>query len=73
MNVRLDDLEAEAHYARDRYRLYRAQAYGRRLTNPQHFGTSNYVRSSRKAVCATRGRQWQRPRHPAKGRFSLRA
>lgn len=35
MNVRLDELEAVALYARERFRLYRAQAYGPRLTNPQ--------------------------------------
>jgi hypothetical protein len=34
-NVRLVELEAEARYARDRYRLYRAQAYGPRLTSPR--------------------------------------
>ena len=35
MNVRLDELEAEARYARERFQLYRAQAYGPRLTNSQ--------------------------------------
>jgi hypothetical protein len=35
MNVRLDELEAEARYARERFQLYRAQAYGPRLTNAQ--------------------------------------
>jgi hypothetical protein len=34
-NVRLVELEAEARYARDRYGLYRAQAYGARLTSPR--------------------------------------
>jgi hypothetical protein len=27
-------LEAEARYARERYQLYKAQAYGSRLTSP---------------------------------------
>lgn len=30
---RLVDLEAEARYARERYQLYRAKAYGHRLTS----------------------------------------
>lgn len=33
MNVRLAELEAEARYARERHRLYRAKAYGPRLTS----------------------------------------
>ena len=32
-NARLVALEAEARYARDRYQLYRAKAYGPRLTS----------------------------------------
>ena len=32
MNSRLDELEAEARYARERHQLYRARAYGPRLT-----------------------------------------
>jgi hypothetical protein len=32
-NVRLAELEAEARYARERYQLYRAKAYGPRLTS----------------------------------------
>ncbi len=31
---RLLELEAEARLASDRYRLYRAKTYGRRLTRP---------------------------------------
>jgi hypothetical protein len=30
----LDDLRAKAQYARDRYRLYKAKAYGPRDTSP---------------------------------------
>jgi hypothetical protein len=33
-NARLVALEAEARYARERYQLYRAKAYGPRLTSP---------------------------------------
>jgi hypothetical protein len=33
-NRRLAELEAEARYARERYQLYRAKAYGPRLTSP---------------------------------------
>ena len=33
-NRRLVELEAEARHARERYRLYRAKAYGPRLTSP---------------------------------------
>jgi hypothetical protein len=33
LNRRLVDLEAEARYARERYQLYRAKAYGPRLTS----------------------------------------
>jgi hypothetical protein len=32
-NVRLTELEAQARYARERYQLYRAKAYGPRLTS----------------------------------------
>jgi len=32
-NARLVALEAEARYARERYQLYRAKAYGPRLTS----------------------------------------
>jgi hypothetical protein len=32
-NARLVELEAEARYARERYQLYRAKAYGPRLTS----------------------------------------
>lgn len=33
-NARLVALEAEARYARERYQLYKAKAYGPRLTSP---------------------------------------
>ncbi|HEX2468628.1 MAG TPA: hypothetical protein VHJ54_10520 [Solirubrobacterales bacterium] len=33
-NARLAELEAEARYARERYQLYRAKAYGPRMTSP---------------------------------------
>ena len=33
LNLRLVELEAEARHARERYRLYRAKAYGPRLTS----------------------------------------
>jgi hypothetical protein len=32
--ARLVELEAEARYARERYQLYRAKAYGPRMTSP---------------------------------------
>jgi hypothetical protein len=32
-NLRLAELDAEARHARERYRLYRAKAYGPRLTS----------------------------------------
>ena len=34
MTVGLAELEAEARYAQERYRLYRARAYGPRTTSP---------------------------------------
>jgi hypothetical protein len=34
MDVRLRELDAEARYARERYQLYRARAYGPRLSSP---------------------------------------
>lgn len=34
-NPRLVDLEAEARFARERYQLYRARAYGPRLTSAE--------------------------------------
>ena len=33
-SVRLDELEAEVRYARERYQLYRAKVYGPQLTSP---------------------------------------
>jgi hypothetical protein len=33
-NRRLEELTAEAKYAADRYRLYRAKVHGPRLTSP---------------------------------------
>ena len=33
-DARLDDLRAEARYARERFQLYKARAYGGRLTSP---------------------------------------
>jgi hypothetical protein len=35
VNLRLVELGAEAQYARERYRVYRAKAYGPRLTSPR--------------------------------------
>lgn len=32
--ARLDELQAQAEYARQRYDLYKAKAYGPRLTSP---------------------------------------
>ena len=32
--ARLDELRAQARYARQRYDLYKAKAYGQRLTSP---------------------------------------
>jgi hypothetical protein len=37
-NVRLTELEAEARYARERYQLYRAKAYGPRSTSSGRLG-----------------------------------
>jgi hypothetical protein len=31
---RLDDLRAQAQYARERYQLYKAKAYGQRASSP---------------------------------------
>ena len=35
VDLRLTELAAEAQYARERYRIYRAKAYGPRQTSPQ--------------------------------------
>ena len=32
---RLDELRAQARYARERYQLYRAKAYGQHATSPE--------------------------------------
>jgi hypothetical protein len=37
-NARLAELKAEARYARERYQLYRAKAYGPRLTSSGRLG-----------------------------------
>jgi hypothetical protein len=34
INARLAELKAEERYARERYQLYKAKAYGSRLTSP---------------------------------------
>jgi hypothetical protein len=34
MFLHLDDLRAKAKYARERYQLYKAKAYGQRATSP---------------------------------------
>ena len=34
MNARLIELKAQERYARERYQLYKAKAYGSRLTSP---------------------------------------
>jgi len=34
MGREIDELRAEARHARDRYALYRAKAYGQRVTSP---------------------------------------
>jgi hypothetical protein len=34
IDVGLSELEAEERYARERYQLYKARAYGSRLTSP---------------------------------------
>ena len=34
IDVRFSELEAEERYARERYQLYKAKAYGSRLTSP---------------------------------------
>jgi hypothetical protein len=34
-NAHLDDLRAKAKYARERYQLYKAKAYGQRATSPE--------------------------------------
>jgi hypothetical protein len=36
LSPRLVELEAQARHARERYRLYRAKAYGPRLTSAGH-------------------------------------
>ena len=55
-NLRLVELEAEARYARERYQLYRAKAYGSRSTSAGRLGelerqsklaTSRLVRAKR--------------------------
>ena len=35
INLRLVELAAEAQYARERYQIYRARAYGPRQTSPK--------------------------------------
>lgn len=35
VDLRLAELAAEARYARERYRIYRAKAYGPRQTSPR--------------------------------------
>jgi hypothetical protein len=43
----LDDLRAKAQYARDRYRLYKAKAYGPRGTRVRHVCASSNGSTSR--------------------------
>ena len=52
MEIRLSELEAEARYANERYRLYRASAYGGKHTSPRRMrelGRQSVAASSRLA------------------------
>jgi hypothetical protein len=56
--ARIDELEAEARYARERFRLYQARAYGSRPTSPSRLrelervadGAEERVRAARAAA-----------------------
>jgi hypothetical protein len=58
--ARIEELEAEARYARERYRLYQARAYGSRPTSPSRMrelervadGAEARVRAARAARAA---------------------
>ena len=66
MTVRIDELEAEARYASERFRLYRAQAYGSRPTSASRlselelrsrFADSRLHRARARAATAERATQ----------------
>jgi hypothetical protein len=60
---RLDDLRAQAQYARQRYDLYKAKAYGPRLTSPARL--RELQRACEQAEARLRAAEAQERRAPA--------
>jgi hypothetical protein len=61
----LDDLEAKARYARERYRLYKAKAYGPRPTSPARL--RELQRAYEQAEARLRAAKAEARRPPAPG------
>jgi hypothetical protein len=58
----LDDLRAQARYARERYQLYKAKAYGQRATSPARL--RELERASQQADARLRAAEAAEPRPP---------
>lgn len=58
----LDDLRAQAKYARERYQLYKAKTYGQRLTSPARL--RELQRASEQAEARLRAAEAEEQRAP---------
>jgi hypothetical protein len=61
----LDDLRAQAKYARERYQLYKAKSFGAHLTSPARF--RELQRSYEQAEARLRAAKTEEQRAPAAG------
>jgi len=61
----LDDLRAKAQYARERYQLYKAKAYGQRPTSPARL--RELQRAYEQAEARLRAAEAEEQRTPAAG------
>jgi hypothetical protein len=62
----LDDLRTQARYARERYQLYKAKAYGPRLTSPARL--RELERASEQAEARLRAAETEEQRARAAGK-----
>jgi hypothetical protein len=62
----LDDLRTQARYARERYQLYKAKAYGQRLTSPARL--RELERASEQAEARLRAAETEEHRARAAGK-----
>ena len=61
--ARLDDLRAEARYARERFQLYKARSYGGRLTSPSRLRELQRISEAAEARLQAAEAEQQRAAH----------